>query len=119
MDVRNCKMCGAIFNFDGSPLCPKCRRKMEEKFSVVKEYILKNPSFVGICFVSESFSDEVNLYIMKTKYTSFKFGNGKIADSKFLPKPFNSTISLPKYNLNLSVNGVFLKINISINEISL
>ena len=44
MDVRNCKMCGAIFNFDGSPLCPKCRRKMEEKFSVVKEYILKNPS---------------------------------------------------------------------------
>ena len=52
MDVRNCKMCGAIFNFDGSPLCPKCRRKMEEKFSVVKEYILKNPSS-SISVISE------------------------------------------------------------------
>lgn len=49
MDVRNCKMCGAIFNFDGSPLCPKCRRKMEEKFSVVKEYILKNRA-VNLCY---------------------------------------------------------------------
>ena len=52
MDVRNCKMCGAIFNFDGSPLCPKCSRKMEEKFSVVKEYILKNPSS-SISVISE------------------------------------------------------------------
>ena len=62
MDVRNCKMCGAIFNFDGSPLCQKCRRTMEEKFSVVKEYILKNPSCL-ISVISEE--TEVPFQLLK------------------------------------------------------
>ena len=37
MDVRNCKMCGNLFNFTGSPLCPACKNKMEKKFSEVKD----------------------------------------------------------------------------------
>lgn len=44
MDVRNCKMCGNLFNFTGSPICPACNKKMEEKFSVVKDYIRENPT---------------------------------------------------------------------------
>lgn len=44
MDVRNCKMCGNLFNYTGSPLCPACNKKMEKKFSEVKEYIRANPS---------------------------------------------------------------------------
>ena len=39
MDVRNCKMCGNLFNYTGSPLCPACNNKMEKKFSEVKDYI--------------------------------------------------------------------------------
>ena len=32
MDVRNCKMCGHLFNYTNSPLCPQCNKKLEERF---------------------------------------------------------------------------------------
>lgn len=44
MDVRNCKMCGALFNYSGSAVCPACNKKLEEKFTTVREYIRDNPS---------------------------------------------------------------------------
>lgn len=54
MDVRNCRMCGRIFNHVSGPLlCQICREKMEEKFQEVKEYIRANPG-VGIREVSEA-----------------------------------------------------------------
>ncbi len=44
MDVRNCKNCGKLFNYlSGAPICPACNRALDEKFSVVKEYIYNNP----------------------------------------------------------------------------
>lgn len=40
MNVRNCKICGKIFNYVVGPgICPACREKNEEKFREVKEYI--------------------------------------------------------------------------------
>lgn len=42
MDIRNCRMCGKLYNFIGGPyrnLCPNCIEKMEKKFDEVKEYI--------------------------------------------------------------------------------
>lgn len=42
MEVRNCRQCGRLFNYIGgsySNLCPNCIKKIEEKFSEVKEYI--------------------------------------------------------------------------------
>lgn len=44
MDVRNCKKCGRLFNFDGEPLCPTCIKEMEDKFFEVRDYIYNNPS---------------------------------------------------------------------------
>lgn len=44
MDVRNCKDCGKIFNYlSGAPLCPACMKKLDDKYSIVKEYIYDNP----------------------------------------------------------------------------
>lgn len=44
MDVRNCKNCGKLFNFlSGAPLCPSCAKALDEKFTVVKEYIYNHP----------------------------------------------------------------------------
>lgn len=44
MEVRNCKECGKVFNYIGGvPVCPACSKKLEEKFSEVKEYIYNNP----------------------------------------------------------------------------
>lgn len=44
MEVRNCKSCNRLFQYiGGSPLCPACREKLENKFGEVKEYIYANP----------------------------------------------------------------------------
>ena len=54
MNIRNCRMCGHIFNYVAGPiLCPHCREKMEAKFQEVKEYIRSNPG-VGIQDVAEN-----------------------------------------------------------------
>lgn len=40
MDVRSCRNCGKLFNYlQGPPICPACRKRLETKFSEVKEYI--------------------------------------------------------------------------------
>lgn len=52
MDVRNCKMCGRLFDYSGSAVCPACNKKLEEKFEVVRKYIRDNPSS-SISVVSE------------------------------------------------------------------
>ncbi|MDQ2085108.1 MerR family transcriptional regulator [Herbivorax sp. ANBcel31] len=44
MDVRNCKSCGKIFNhLGGYPICPTCKKKDEEDFQRVKDYLYDNP----------------------------------------------------------------------------
>lgn len=43
MNIRNCKECGKLFQYDGiSKLCYRCRRKDEEDFRKVKDYIYDN-----------------------------------------------------------------------------
>lgn len=44
MDVRNCKLCNSLFNYDGNSLCPACRKKMDDKFLEVRQYIYDNPT---------------------------------------------------------------------------
>ena len=54
MNVKNCRMCGRIFNYISGPFyCQVCREKMEVKFQEVKEYIRQHPG-VGIPEVSEA-----------------------------------------------------------------
>ncbi len=37
MDVRNCKMCGRLFNvLNNERICPACQKKLEDKFHEVK-----------------------------------------------------------------------------------
>lgn len=55
MDVRNCRMCGKLFNYMGSgrQICPVCASALEEKFFQVREYIRDNKN-VGINEVAEA-----------------------------------------------------------------
>lgn len=53
MNVKNCRVCGRIYNYVAGPnVCPSCRDKMEAKFQEVKEYI-RNHKGCGIQEVSE------------------------------------------------------------------
>ena len=54
MNIRNCKVCGRIFNYVSGPvLCQACRESLEGKFQEVKEYIRSHPG-VGISAVSKA-----------------------------------------------------------------
>lgn len=40
MEIRNCKNCGRLFNYiSGKPICPACKKELEDKFVEVKTYI--------------------------------------------------------------------------------
>lgn len=53
MDVRNCKDCGKLFNYiGGAPLCQTCLKKLDDKFTQVKEYIYDHPG-AGVQEVAE------------------------------------------------------------------
>jgi len=43
MDVRNCRVCGRIFNYlSGPPVCQVCKENADMKFQEVKEYVREN-----------------------------------------------------------------------------
>lgn len=42
-DLRNCRRCGKLFVYTGSPLCNQCREQDDEVFVRIKEYIEENP----------------------------------------------------------------------------
>ncbi|HKL12605.1 MAG TPA: TIGR03826 family flagellar region protein [Halanaerobiales bacterium] len=45
MEIRNCKKCGKIYQYDGThKICLECRRKEEEDFEKVKEFLRNNPN---------------------------------------------------------------------------
>ncbi len=40
MDVRSCKNCGRLFNYlQGASICPACKKKLEDKFMRVRDYV--------------------------------------------------------------------------------
>lgn len=44
MEVINCRSCGRLFNYiSGHQICPNCKKVMDQKFEVVKQYLIDNP----------------------------------------------------------------------------
>lgn len=59
MDVRTCRGCKKIFNYLTGPiLCPACREALEEKFQVVKKYVMEHKG-AGMQEVAEECEVEV------------------------------------------------------------
>lgn len=61
MNVRNCKICGKIYNYDGFNVCRSCRRKQEERFQKVKEFLREFPgaSITEVEEATEVSSEEI------------------------------------------------------------
>ena len=53
MDIRQCKKCKKLFQFNKSALCPKCEHEMDLKFAEVRDYIYENHN-AGIDDVCEA-----------------------------------------------------------------
>lgn len=43
MEMKNCKKCGRVFASMGDKICPECKEKEDEMFTVVKDYIYDHP----------------------------------------------------------------------------
>lgn len=45
MEVKSCRGCGRLFNYmSGAPICDNCKRKLEEKFQEVKQFLDEKPN---------------------------------------------------------------------------
>lgn len=46
MDIRNCRSCGKMIQYMGAgpQMCGECRKKLDESFTRVKEYLKENPN---------------------------------------------------------------------------
>lgn len=62
MDIRNCKMCGRIYQYSGSNYCYNCLQELEEMFKRVRDYIDENPA-ANVVDVSEA-TDVEEKYIL-------------------------------------------------------
>ncbi len=59
MEVRNCKNCGRMFNYIGTPLCPTCEKELENKFLEVRKYVREHKE-ASITQVAEENDVSVN-----------------------------------------------------------
>ena len=69
MDVKTCKTCGRLFNYlSGMPICPACKKKLEEKFIQVRDYIREYDS-ASIQQISEDNDVSVKQWIREERLT--------------------------------------------------
>ena len=54
MDLRYCKICGSLFQYTGSKVCPNCAKELEDKLTEIKEY-LNEQKHATVMEVSEKF----------------------------------------------------------------
>jgi len=43
VDIRNCKHCNRLFQYQSSKYCPNCVIELDKVFMVIREYIYENP----------------------------------------------------------------------------
>ena len=72
MEVKTCRRCNALFHHVvGPPLCQKCKKKDEEDFQRVKEYLYENPgaAMATVCEVLDVSVRQVRQYLREGRLT--------------------------------------------------
>jgi len=44
MKVKQCRMCGKLFQSLGNPICPECVDLMDQQFREVRDYLYRHPN---------------------------------------------------------------------------
>lgn len=75
MDVKTCRRCGALFHHVVGPrLCHNCKKKDEEDFQRVKEYLYENPgaAMATVCEDTNVTVKQVRHYLREGRLTVSK-----------------------------------------------
>ena len=75
MNIRNCKSCGQIYNYDGFSTCHSCRKKAEVDFKTVKDYIYEHPG-ANISEVHEATEVDIDKIIIFLREGRLEIGEG-------------------------------------------
>lgn len=80
MEIKNCKLCGRIYNYVLGPnLCPACKKKQDDKFHEVKQFIYDNPG-VGVGTVAEEMDVSVAQIRQWVREERLQFAEGSVTD---------------------------------------
>lgn len=112
MDIRNCKNCGRLYQYDGNKLCQKCRNDEGDEFFKVREYIYDHPN-ASIVEVSEEtgVEEEKILAYLRQGRLELK-GENLILDCERCGKPIstgrfcNSCINEMQKELSQAAKGM-------------
>lgn len=65
MDVRQCKRCNKIFQYNGSPLCLNCVQESDRQFNDVRNYIYENPQATldQVCEATEVDQEDIKRWL--------------------------------------------------------
>ncbi|MBR6360036.1 MAG: flagellar protein [Lachnospiraceae bacterium] len=72
MELKNCASCGKMFSYiGGPPVCQACQKKMDEKFSDVKQYVYDHPGcgIQDVCEDMEVTQAQVKKWIREERLT--------------------------------------------------
>lgn len=72
MNVSNCRSCGRLFNvLSDERICPECRRKLDDKFQAVKQYLEehKGASIEEVSRESEVTVKQIKQWIREERLT--------------------------------------------------
>ncbi|WP_130805940.1 MerR family transcriptional regulator [Senegalia massiliensis] len=119
MNIKNCKKCGKIYNYDGFNICYHCRRKEEEMFFTVREYIYSNTK-ADIREVSEAtgVSTKKILEFLRQGKLEIKEGSNLILDCERCSKPIKTGRFCKECanEIEKELKGAFKKDNIDNSE---
>ncbi len=92
-DIRNCKECGRLFQYDGiSKLCYRCRKKDDEDFRKVKDYIYEHPKSTihEVADETEVSRDKILRYLREGRLEIVGDNPGLILDCEMCGKPIRT-----------------------------
>jgi len=93
VNIRNCKECGKLFQYDGiSKLCFRCRRQDDEDFRKVKEFLYENPkeTVTVVSEETEVSEDKILRYLREGKLEIVGENPGILLDCESCGKSIRS-----------------------------
>ncbi|MGE5605494.1 MAG: MerR family transcriptional regulator [Bacteroidota bacterium] len=96
MDIRNCKRCGSIYNYNGSAVCNNCAKQEQEDFDKVREYLFEHPNSPA-AEISQAIGVEIKVISRFLKEGRLRLEGEKGSDSLLTCEKCGQTINSGRF----------------------